>query len=383
MDASSRLSRVRGAMQEAELPALLVAQPESRRYLSGYTAADLSPRESAGYLLITDDRQYLLTDPRTEGGAAEEAPSFDLQIYRSERPLSEVIRDLLVASSARSLGVEADYVPHGLWLELAESLHDVADLKPSGPLVDRLRMVKDANEMEALRASISLNDAAFSHLVHTVHPGMAETALAWELEDFVRRHGAEGVSFDPITVGGPNTAIPHAVPSDRPIRADELVLFDIGTRLGGYCSDMTRTFCIDSVQPRLREIWNVVLDAQLAAEAAARPGMSGRDVDAVARNVIEKAGYGEAFVHGTGHGVGLEIHEPPWITHSRGADVLLPGMVFSIEPGVYLPGLGGVRIEDLVVLTESGAEVLCASPKRLALADILSELENHTSGGSS
>ena len=361
-------------MIEEELPALLVSQPESRRYLSGYAAKDIPPRESAGYLLISEDRQLLLTDPRTEGQASAQAPTFEQRIYRSGSPLGELLRDLASELGVSKVGFDANHLAYGTWRELSDALDNVAALVPAPGIVDRLRMVKDPDEIEALRASIALNEAAFAHLARTVRPGISELELAWEMENYVRTHGGEGLSFDPITVGGPNSAIPHAQPSDRPVRGDELVLFDIGSLLDGYCSDMTRTVCIDSVSSELEAVWAVVVDAQAAAEERARPGMTGAEVDAVARGVIDAAGYGQQFVHGTGHGIGLEIHEPPWITPTRGVDVLEPGMVFSIEPGVYLPGIGGVRMEDLVLLTSDGAEVLSTSPKKLKLTDTLAEL---------
>jgi len=342
--------------------------------LSGYGAKDIPARESAGYLFISADRQVLLTDPRTEGEAAAQAPSFEIRVYRSGSPMSGVLRDLVAESRVDRVGFDAGHLAYGTWRELRDALDGVATLEPAPDVVDRLRMVKDPDEIEALRASIALNEAAFGHLARTLRPGITELELAWEMENFVRTHGGEGLSFDPITVGGPNSAIPHAQPSDRPVRADDLVLFDTGALLGGYCSDMTRTVCIDSVPRQLEEVWHIVVDAQAEAEARVRPGMTGAEVDAIARGVIEAAGYGEQFIHGTGHGVGLEIHELPWITPTRGVDVLEPGMVFSIEPGVYLPGLGGVRMEDLVLLTPGGAEVLSTSPKTLKLADTLARL---------
>ncbi len=375
MTPGGRLSRLRQRMLEAELPALLVSQPESRRYLSGYAAKDIPARESAGFLFITKDHQVLLTDPRTEGQAATQAPTFEVRVYRAGSPMPGLLRDLVHELRISRIGFDASHLPYGTWRELADVLDGVARLVPAPDIVDRLRMVKDPDEVQAMRESIALNEAAFAHLARTVRPGISELELAWEMENYVRTHGGEGVSFDPITVGGPNSAIPHAQPSDRPVRADELVLFDTGALLGGYCSDMTRTVCIDSVPPKLAEVWRIVVDAQSEAEARVKPGMTGAEVDAVARGVIDAAGYGEQFVHGTGHGVGLEIHEPPWITPTRGVDVLEPGMVFSIEPGVYLPGLGGVRMEDLVLLTDNGAETLSTSPKKLYLSEVLVDLD--------
>jgi Xaa-Pro aminopeptidase len=363
------------AMQEAELPALLVSQPESRRYLSGYSGTDLPPRESAGYLVITEDRQLLLTDPRTEAQAAAESPHFEQRIYKGDQRASELLKELAAELHLRRIGFEAHHLPYAFWQAFSEALEGVAEFVAAPPLTDRLRMVKDPDELEKLRDSIALNDAAFAHLARHLEEGCTERELAWELERFVRTHGGEDVSFDPITVAGPNTAMPHAVPSERAVQPNDLVLFDIGAKLHGYCSDMTRTFCVGSVSPKLEEIWNVVLAGQQAAIDAVRPGMTGKEVDAVARQSIAAAGYGEEFTHGLGHGVGLEIHEPPWITSSRGVDELEPGMVFSIEPGVYLPEVGGVRIEDLVLLTDHGAEVLSRSPKKLHLTEVLLDLD--------
>jgi len=368
-------------MANKGLDALLVSQPESRRYLSGYTATDLPPRESAGYLLITDSRQFLLTDPRTEALAAAESPDFELRVYGGTTRMRDLLRDLateaLSSDPARQkkVGFEAAHVSYALWQAFDSALEEIAQLTPAPDVVDELRIIKDDEELAALRASIALNDAAFSHLAHAVRGGRTELEMAWEMENFVRTHGAEGVSFDPITVGGPNTAIPHAMPSERAIRDDELVLFDTGARLRGYCSDMTRTFCIESVPQKLNDVWHIVHDALVTAEEQARPGMTGEELDGVARKVISDAGYGDAFLHGLGHGIGLEIHEPPWITRTRGEQVLRPGMVFSIEPGVYLPELGGVRLEDLVVLIEAGAEVLTKSPKKLQLTEVLLDLD--------
>jgi Xaa-Pro aminopeptidase len=362
-------------MVASECPAILVSQPESRRYLSGYSAKDLPPRDSAGYLLITEARQFLLTDPRTEEQAAVEAPDFERRIAGQNTRMRDVLRELVSELRLPRLGFESGHLPYAFWQSFSEGLEGVAWLEPAPNVIDPIRMVKDPDEVEALRAAIRLNDDAFNYLVHGLEVGQTEAELAWELERFVRTHGGEGLSFDPITVAGPNTAIPHAMPSDRPIHADELVLFDMGTRVRGYCSDMTRTFSVGSAPDVLREVWDVVLEAQAAARDMVRPGMTGAEVDAVARGVIERAGYGDQFVHGTGHGIGLEVHEPPWITRTRGEDVLTPGMVFTVEPGVYLPGVGGVRIEDIVLLTDRGAEVLSASPRKYQLAEVLHDLD--------
>lgn len=378
----ARVARLREAIATSGMSGLLISQPESRLYLSGYTARDLPPRDSAGYLLILEDTHYLLTDRRTDVQAAAEAPGFDVRTYGGTVPMSALLKDL-VANKVHgpgdfrpaSLGFEADHLPYGLWQELQTALDGLAELKPAQGLVDHLRMVKDEGEIEDLAASLALNDAAFAHLARRVEVGRTEVEMAWELESFLRMRAGAHVAFDPITVAGPNTAMPHAVPSTRPIETDELVLFDTGANLRGYCSDMTRTFVMGSVPPQFGDIWNVVLEAQLTAADRVRPGMTGAEVDEIARSVIDAAGFGAYFVHGLGHGIGLEVHEPPWLTRTRGTDALLPGMVFTIEPGIYLPGVGGVRIEDVFLLTEHGARMLTKSPKKMQLSEVLVDLD--------
>lgn len=378
----ARVGRLREALATAGMSGLLISQPESRLYLSGYTARDLPPRDSAGYLLILEDTQYLLTDRRTDVQAAEEAPGFDVRTYGGNVAMSALLKELIASRAHGSQGVspptvgfEADHLPYGLWQEFQTTLDGLADLKPAQGLVDRLRMVKDSREIEDMAASLALNDAAFAHLARHVSVGRTEVEMAWELESFLRIRAGAHIAFDPITVAGPNTAMPHAVPSDRPIQGDEMVLFDTGAKLRGYCSDMTRTFAMGSVPSQLGDAWKVVLEAQLTAADRVRPGMTGAQVDEIARSVIDAAGFGEHFVHGLGHGIGLEVHEPPWLTRTRGTDTLVPGMVFTIEPGIYLPGVGGVRIEDVFLLTEQGAEMLTKSPKKMQLSEVLVDLD--------
>ena len=383
---AKRITRLRQELSASGFDGLLVSQPESRLYLSGYTARDLPPRDSSGYLLITEARLYLLTDRRTDVQAAAEAPGFDVTTYGGSVTMPALLKDLVAnhalgaAGSAPPvlgpvLGFEADHLPYGLWQEVSSTLEGLADLRPAQGMLDRLRMQKDDGEIEDLLASLALNDAAFAHLARSVRPGRTELDMAWELESFLRKSAGAHVAFDPITVAGPNTALPHAVPSERPIEANEMLLFDTGANLRGYCSDMTRSFFMGDVAAPLTDVWKVVLDAQLTAVAKVQPGMTGAEVDGIARAVIDAAGFGESFVHGLGHGIGLEVHEPPWLTRTRGSDVLLPGMVFTIEPGIYLPGVGGVRLEDVVLLTERGAEVLTNSPKKMQLSEVLVDLD--------
>jgi Xaa-Pro aminopeptidase len=366
-DIRRRVDALRELLAQRELDGLLISQPESRYYLSGYAGTDLPPRDSAGYLLLTLDKMQLLTDMRTTQQAEQEAPSYEVVQYPTgTRPMEQVAK-LAPQLGIKKLGFESIHLPYQFYTDLRTALDPAIELAPHSDLVDELRVIKDPTELRALQAAIDVLDDAFAHLARFVEPGVTEERLAWELEAYLRTHGAQGVSFDPITVGGPQAAIPHAVPSPRPLCEGESIVIDVGALQDHYCSDMTRTVCIGPVPEKLQEVYGIVLEAQLAAEKAIRPGMTGKEADAIARDLITQAGYGEQFGHGLGHGIGLEVHEPPWVSRGKGEIVLRPGMVFSVEPGIYLPGWGGVRIEDLVLLHEDGCEVLCRSPKACSL----------------
>ena len=363
---AERLRRLRAELDQQGYDALLVSQPESRYYLSGYAGHDLPPRDSAGYLLITQSAACLLTDPRTLEQAENEAPDFEAIVYSTGVRGPEKIAETAKRLGVHRLAFEAIHLPWGVWHDIETNLAGSGvELVGANGVVDALRIVKDEQERSQLQVATDVLDDCFSHVVAALQPGMTERQVARLVDTYLFEH-ADGPSFPSIVASGPNASVPHAVPSDRRIAEGEGIKIDIGARANGYCSDMTRTICLgDPKDAKLREIHAIVLEAQELAEKELRPGMSGREADALARDVIVRAGYGEAFTHSTGHGIGLEVHEPPWVSQSRGEDRLAPGMVFSVEPGIYLPGWGGVRIEDLVVLEEQGARVLCHSPKQL------------------
>lgn len=363
----TRLHRLRARLVEAGLDAVLVSQPETRYYLSGYTGHDLPPRDSAGYLLVTLDQAWLLTDPRTVEQAEKEAAAYQVHVYQGSAQNVEGIVTLAGQAGAKRIGFEGVHLPYRVWHAVDQGLAGAAELVDAGGALDDLRAVKDAAEVAALRVAIDVLDDCFSHVVGLLRPGLTELEVAREVERYLADR-ADGPSFPSIVASGPNGSMPHAVPSDRKIQAGEGITIDIGALAAGYCSDMTRTVCLGEPRdPWLGEIHALVLDAQETAERRIRPGMTGQDGDAFSRQVIAQAGYGDFFTHSTGHGIGLEVHEPPWISAARGTALLEPGMVFSIEPGVYVPGRGGVRIEDLVLLDDSGAQVLCRSPKNLVV----------------
>jgi Xaa-Pro aminopeptidase len=363
---TSRLERLRAAFGKSGIDALVVSQPESRYYLSGYTGHDLPPRDSAGYLLISQDKALLLTDPRTAEQAQSEARDFEVITYSAGSQGPQAVAEATNELAIKRVGFESIHLPYGIYSQIRGSLSD-AELEPVSNLVDELRVIKDADELRHLQTAADVLDHCLKHVLSELEPGMTEHQVARMVELYLLEH-AEGTSFPSIVASGPNASIPHAVPTGRRIQAGEVLKIDIGARWRGYCSDMTRTLCIGKpVDSKLTELHALVLEAQEHAERNLRPGMTGREVDSLSRDVIARAGYGEAFTHSLGHGIGLEVHEPPWLSQLRGDAVLQPGMVFSVEPGVYLPGWGGVRIEDLVVLEDGGARILSHSPKSLIL----------------
>jgi Xaa-Pro aminopeptidase len=364
---ASRLSRLRVVLEREALDGLVVSQPESRYYLSGYTGHDLPPRDSAGYLLVTGSQALLLTDPRTTEQAVAEAPDYEVVTYGAGTSGPGKVAEVIGSLGLRHVGFEAIHLPYGIWDRIRKELPSGVDFSPRDRLVDELRIVKDAAELAQLQVAIDVLDDCLADVLRRIEPGQTEREVARMVEVYLLEH-ADGPSFPSIVASGPNASIPHAVPSDRRIQAGEGLKIDIGARAGGYCSDMTRTVCLGEPRDtRLVELHGLVREAQEHAERELRPGMTGREGDALSREVIARAGYGDAFTHGLGHGIGLEVHEPPSLSQSRGEEVLQPGMVFSVEPGVYLPGWGGVRIEDLVVLEPGGARVLCRSPKDLVV----------------
>jgi Xaa-Pro aminopeptidase len=367
MSRTERVQRLRAAFGSQRIDALLVSQPESRYYLSGYTGHDLPPRDSAGYLVISSKQALLLTDPRTTRQAENESPDFEVITYSSGSRGPQSVAETASRLGVQRLGFESIHLPYAIFDEIRRDLPSGVDFVPVDRLVDELRIVKDAQELRALQDAVDVLDRCFAHVLQRLEPGLTERQVARMVELYLIEH-ADGPSFPSIVASGPNASVPHAVPADRGIEAGEVIKIDIGARASGYCSDMTRTVCLGQPRDsRLVELHALVLEAQQRAERELRPGMTGRQGDSLAREVIARAGYGQAFTHGLGHGIGLEVHEPPWLSESRGDDVLRPGMVFSVEPGVYLPGWGGVRIEDLVVLEADGARPLCHSPRDLVI----------------
>ena len=353
-----RVQRLREAIATQKLDALLVTRPENIRYLSGF-------RGGEGALLITPDKAMVLIDFRYYDQVAEEAPEFELVKVENRTP--KVLEQCLKDSHVERLGFESTHVSFAQHQDWIEAIPDT-EWVPTKSLVEDMRMVKDQNELALLRKAVGIADQACDYIRSYIQPGMSEKQVAWELESYMRTHGAEGISFGFIVAGGQNGAKAHAVPQDRPIQEGEPIVMDMGARFEGYCSDLTRTICLGEPSQKLQQIYDIVLQAQLAAEEGARAGMTGQQVDGLARDVIAQGGYKEQFGHGLGHGVGLAVHEGPRVS-SLSEDVLKPGMVCTIEPGIYISGWGGVRIEDIVVVQENGVEVLSQARKELRAQD--------------
>ncbi len=351
------LARLRRAMRRRRLQALLVTCPENRYYLSGFTGHDLSLNESAGALLIpVRGTPCLLTDFRYQLQAQAEVKGFAVVLY--QRGLVSLLRELVGGLGLERVALEGHGVTHATAVRIIEALQGIGvEVKAVTGLVEGLRLCKTTGELVKIQRAVRMNEEVFQEIYGQLIPGISEKEVARTIEARMRARGAEGPSFATIVAGGPNSALPHAVPTDRRLRPGEPVVIDMGVRLDGYCSDMTRSVVLGRPDSRTVELFRLVRRAQLAGIEAIRPGVTARSVDRAARSVIRKAGFGRRFGHGLGHGVGLAVHEAPAL-NPRSRKKLKPGMVVTVEPGIYLPDWGGIRLENMVVVSETGCEVL-------------------------
>ncbi|HTQ38026.1 MAG TPA: Xaa-Pro peptidase family protein [Pirellulales bacterium] len=352
---SARRDRLRKLLQKAEVDTLLVTSYPNVTYLTGFTGDD-------SYLLVTRTGEVLLSDPRYTTQLGEECPGLNLHI----RPPGESMLDgcirLLKQAKVSRLGVEGDSMSVGYYERLAEKAEKV-ELATTTGLVEHLRMIKDKEEIAEIRQAVAIAEKAFAVVRAALRAEQTEKEIADALENQMRLFGGRGASFTPIVATGDRAALPHYRPGLRHVGEAAFVLIDWGALGRLYMSDLTRTLVTGKIPPKLQRIYEVVLKAQLAAIEAIRPGRRCEEIDRAARNVIEKAGYGKQFGHGLGHGLGLEIHEAPRFA-KKSSVKLEPGMVMTVEPGIYLPGFGGVRIEDDVLVTRGGCEVLTSVPKQ-------------------
>ena len=356
----ARLSALRALLDQHGLDAILISRSANKRYFSGFRLGDAEGSTSgfSGTLLVTRDARALLADSRYTEQAAIEAPGWE--IVPTSGPFHEELPPLLLHHEIGALGMEAAIVTHAAWAALAEAAPGV-ELHAVDEALVPLRILKTPDEVEAIGRACSLTDRCFAHLLEFVRVGMTEREVALELERWFRTNGAEGLAFEPIVLAGARAAMPHGRPSDAVIERGNVLLIDFGCIVDGYRSDMTRTMFVGEVPERLRGHHEAVREAQQAAIDAIEVGVNGRDIDAIARRRIEAAGV-EPYGHGLGHGIGLETHEPPRLRRTE-EYTLEAGMVFSVEPGIYLPGVTGVRIEDIVALEASGPRLLTTSPR--------------------
>lgn len=360
MQSGSRLEALRARLLDEGLDAIALTHVPNVRYVTGL--AGVFDEEPAHVALVTASTSTLFTDSRyvTAAGIAAEGSPWHVEL--AANGVTDAACAALRAEGASGLALEST-VPHGRFLSFAEK-HGGAVVSADG-WVEAQRAVKDPGEIAAIESAQDLADVALDHLLaDVIRPGVTEREVALELEFFLRRQGSDGVAFPPIVASGPNSALPHATPSERVLSAGDFVVLDFGARVGGYCSDMTRTVVVGSASDEQRAIYDAVLRANLAGTAAVAAGRAGSEIDAAARTVIRDAGFGEYFGHGLGHGVGIEVHELPTLGPRSDTAVML-GNVVTIEPGIYIPGMGGVRIEDLTVVEVGGARVLTRSTKDL------------------
>jgi len=353
---SERIRKLRDKLQAKELDALLVSKAENRRYLSGLWT-------SAGVLLISSNKAVFATDFRYAEQARGECPDFE--VVQTKGRLAEWLPGLVSDMGIKKAGFEAGDITVAIYGEMSKALEGDQNsfrLMPTDGLVEELRAVKDKDELAHLTKAAELVDLALSHVASEIKPGVTEKEAAWAIERFLKERGSEEAPFHVIVASGPNSAFPHATPTDRQIQPGEPIVIDFGARVNGYCSDITRTRCLGDQPATFTKIYDLVLGAQLTALATLKAGMTGEQADRLARTVIDQGGYSDAFGHGLGHGVGLEAHEKPRLGY-QSADVLADNMVFTVEPGVYIPGWGGVRVEDMVLLDNGQARVLTKSRK--------------------
>ncbi len=363
MSTAHRVQRLREKLDEHSLDAFFVSSPESaspvnRRYLSGFTGTN-------AHLLITRDDAVIATDFRYYEQAEQQAHGF--RLYKIAGAMDKWLPGVLEALGGMRVGFEAGHVSYQSYRVMRKVVQDLPEVKrpklvATTTVVEGLRTIKDTEEVAALQAAIDLGDAAFADVAQRVEPGWTEKQVAWEIEKYVREHGADRLSFDTLIGAGERGAMPHCFPTDRKLNPGEGVVIDMGVDVGGYMSDLTRTIFLGKPDDQFKRIYDIVLAAQQTAQELVEAGMTGEQAHLLAQNVIAEAGHGEHFGHGLGHGVGLQIHEAPRLGQAS-KDILGDSMVFTIEPGIYLTGWGGVRIEDVVVLERGKARVMSHAPK--------------------
>ncbi len=356
----TRLEKFRAQMTEAKIDGFLITQPNNRTYLSGFTG-------SAGILIITPDRQAIATDFRYYQQVQQECPDWELLEIKTKFTdhMLEWLRTLKLG--ARRVGFETGHITVATLYGWERALKGRLVLVDTKGFTQTLRMQKDAKELSHIKKAVALADETLLHITTWIEPGMTEQQVAWEIERYMRTNGASALSFEPIVASGPNSAKPHAHPTDRPLQTGEPITLDIGCVIESYCSDLTRTFCLGQPNDdQYLTVWNTVSQAKQAAITGTKAGLTGQAIDKMARDIIIEAGYGDYFGHSLGHAVGLEIHEAPRFSHAYPNEIPTRA-VMTIEPGIYIPDWGGVRLEDMVVVQADGVELLTTAPEKAVL----------------
>jgi len=348
-----RLSNLRQLMKNASLEAVLLISDPNRNYMSGFTGDE-------SFSVITEERAIFITDSRFTEQARQQVKDYEIVEYKGT--FADFLAKLAKELNIKNLGFEQDVVSYSTYMTYKEKLH--CELIPMNGIVEELRLIKDENEADSIRKAAAIADKAFEHMVTFIKPGMTEREIGLELEFFMKKAGAKDLSFTSIIASGVRSSLPHGSATDKVVNEGEFLTLDFGCIVDGYCSDMTRTIVLGKPSEKMLDVYNTVLEAQDRALKAVKPGISGAELDKIARDYITEKGYGSYFGHGLGHGVGRQVHELPHVNY-RGTNPLKAGMVITDEPGIYIPEFGGVRIEDLILVTEDGYEVLSKSPKQL------------------
>jgi Xaa-Pro aminopeptidase len=350
-----KIEKLRSNFSTHGIDGILITSPFNRRYISNFTG-------TAGVVLISADKAQFLTDFRYIEQATKQCQGFE--IIKITGTIPEEVAVQAKKLGIQKLGFEEDFLTYSSFKLYDKEME--AELVPISGVIEKLRLIKTDSELKILKVAADIADAAFKHILDFISPGKTELEVSNELEFFMRRAGATSSSFDTIVASGHRSALPHGVASDKVIEAGDIVTMDYGCYYNGYVSDITRTVAVGEPNAKLKEIYDIVLEAQLRGMAGIKPGLTGKEADAITRDYITEKGYGEFFGHSTGHGIGLEIHEGPGL--SMKSDVVLePGMVVTCEPGIYIPGLGGVRIEDDTLITKDHNEALTHSTKELII----------------
>ncbi|WP_068775273.1 Xaa-Pro peptidase family protein [Paenibacillus sp. FJAT-26967] len=347
-----RLEKLRQTMQQKGLPAVLITSSINRRYLTGFTG-------SAGVVVVTKESAVLLTDFRYMVQAPQEAAGYEVTDHKGK--IGQTVLGILNKQGIKAIGFEENDLTYAGYSSYTDDLQGV-EFIPTGGIVEKLRVIKDDTELAIMQEAADLADRTFSYILTRIRAGVSEKQIALDIEMFIRENGGTSSSFDTIVASGERSALPHGVASDRILQQDEFVKLDFGALYKGYCSDITRTVVLGKPSEKHKEIYGIVLEAQLNCVDNLRAGMTGSEGDALCRDIIAQHGYADNFGHSTGHGLGMEVHENPRL--AKGYPVILePGMVVTVEPGIYIPGFGGVRIEDDVIIEPEGIRLLTHSSK--------------------